>query len=65
MGKNSNPMLREICSGIYTHLKCINTHKLLKTKPNAGKHIKAILKYSMWKCKCKWKVPYEGLNIMY
>lgn len=43
-------MLREICSGIYIYLKCINIYNWLKNKFNIGKCIRVILKYSVWKC---------------
>lgn len=51
-GKNSSSMLRAMCSGIHTHLKCINTHKWLK-ETSTGKCVKAMWKYTM----CKVVIP--------
>lgn len=43
-GQNNNSVLKEICRGIYTYLKYINTPKWFKNEPNTGKCVKAILK---------------------
>lgn len=43
-GQNNNSVLKEICRGIYTYLKYINTPKWFKNESNTGKCVKAILK---------------------